>query len=156
MNIKLAVGVFLMACVWGAQGACPTSPGRFVAAGAEVTDSITGLVWARCSVGQVWDGAACSGSATTYTHEQALTLAQATTGWRLPHVKELANLADRGCINPAIDSAAFPNTPRTRYWSSSLYVSNGNFAWNVFFGDGFVGSYIRGNSSAVRLVRASQ
>jgi hypothetical protein len=31
-----------------------------------VTDTATGLQWKRCSEGQSWDGATCSGTATNY------------------------------------------------------------------------------------------
>jgi Protein of unknown function (DUF1566) len=82
--------------------------------------------------------------------------ADSATGWRLPNVKELASLADKGCQSPAIDSTAFPSTPSSWYWSSSPYVGYSGNAWNVGFGGGLVSGYNRYGSSQVRLVRASQ
>jgi hypothetical protein len=141
-----------------AHAACPSWPTaeRFVVNGAEVTDQRTGLVWARCSVGQSWSGSACTGTATTLTHEAALAHAQGQSGWRLPNVKELASLADKGCQSPAIDSVAFPNTPSSWYWTSSPYVGDSGYAWYVYFGYGVVGSGGRYSYRRVRLVRASQ
>ena len=60
----LALGSAVMPALAG----CPSQPGRFVPNGAEVIDSRTGLIWARCSVGQSWDGSACTGNANRYTH----------------------------------------------------------------------------------------
>jgi Protein of unknown function (DUF1566) len=157
----MLVTVFSLLTTVTCFAACPSSPGRYTANGAEVTDTRTGLVWARCSAGQTWSGSACTGTASSYTHEGALSYAKAqasTTGvaWRLPSVKELASIADKGCQNPAIDSAAFPSTPSTWYWSSSPYVGDAGYAWSVSFGNGYVGNGYRYGNGAVRLVRASQ
>lgn len=145
---------------------CPSWPtaDRFTLNGAEVTDKRTGLIWKRCSEGQSWSGSTCTGKATIHTHEAALALAKAAntsdspSGWRLPNVKELASLADKGCQSPAIDSTAFPATPSEWYWTSSPYVGNSSYAWFVFFYWGHVssGSNRSGSSVHVRLVRTSQ
>lgn len=163
MNHMFAAGCLAAALLAPAAWAqtCPSWPtaDRFTINGAEVTDKRTGLIWKRCSEGQSWSGSTCTGSATTHTHEGALALAQsqAATGWRLPNVKELASLADKGCQNPAIDSTAFPNTPSYGYWSSSPYVGDASGAWIVYFYDGSVGYYgSRLDGYHVRLVRASQ
>lgn len=155
----LAVTLVLGATT-AAYAVCPSTPTAsrfsFNAAGDEVTDSKTGLVWARCSVGQAWSGSACTGSATVHSHEHALALAQSAVGWRLPNVKELTSIADKGCQSPAIDSTAFPATPNNAYRTSSPYVGDAGYTWVVGFGDGSVGPSIRYYTYAVRLVRASQ
>jgi hypothetical protein len=160
MNKTFAAGCLAAALLGTSAWAqsCPSWPTaqRFAINGAEVTDNRTGLVWARCSVGQSWSGSTCTGSATTHTHEAALALAQAATGWRLPNVKELASLADKGCQSPAIDSTAFPNTPSGWFWSSSPYVGDSYNAWGVYFGNGGVDLINRNYYGLVRLVRASQ
>ena len=132
-----------------------------LANGQEVKDNQTQLIWRRCAEGMSWSGGTCSGSATQLTHEAALqqaTRQAASTGvaWRLPNVKELSRLADKSRQNPAIDSAAFPNTPSQAFWSSSPYVGDSNYAWYVNFGSGNVSSGGRGVAFPVRLVRASQ
>jgi hypothetical protein len=157
MKIKRLYHLFFAACSLlpvAANAACPSLAGRFTANGAEVTDSRTGLIWARCSAGQSLSGTACTGTANTYTHEQALSYAASQSGWRLPNVKELASLADKGCQNPAIDSTAFPNTVSSGYWTSSPYVGYSSVAWNVYFFNGDVNGYgFRSSGYYVRLVR---
>lgn len=122
--------------------------------GTEVTDTKTGLIWQRCSAGQSWDGSSCAGSAVTYTHEQALAYAKTQTGWRLPTVKELSSLADKGRNNPAIAPAVFPATSPGWYWTSSSVVGDPINAWIVNFDYGSVsGVSRRYGDSYVRLVR---
>lgn len=153
--LLLGSGVLL-----SASATCPSWPSaeRFTFNGAEVTDHRTGLVWSRCSVGQEWSGNACAGTAMPMTHEGALAYAAAKGGWRLPNVKELASLADKGCPNPAIDSVAFPNLVEgnRQYWSSSPYSGGSDAAWLVGFTNGNVNAFSRGYSRWVRLVRSSQ
>ena len=157
-SMLVLLGVFAMLGL--TQAACPSNSGRFQASDAEVTDTRTGLIWQRCSVGQVWDGTGCSRAARTdMTYEEALRYASSNAGlqgWRLPDIKELFSLADKGCQNPAIDSAAFPNTLINLYWSSSPDVGTSNSAWTVYFAYGKVDAQNRNNSFAARLVRASQ
>lgn len=121
--------------------------------GAEVTDARTGLVWRRCSAGQVFDGSACTGTAATYTHEQALTYAKGQTGWRLPNVKELSSIVDSERAHPSIDPVAFPATPAWYYWSSSPLAGFPGYAWVVYFDYGVVNGSSRNYTYRVRLVR---
>ena len=158
MSNRLWAAVAALTWAWGALAACPSVPteDRFMASDAQVTDRKTGLVWARCSVGQVWDGATCAGEATRHWHWEALELAQATTGWRLPSIKELSSLSDKGCLSPAIDRVAFPNTASTWYWSSTPYAGFADSAWNVNFNAVTVTAYSRLDRLAVRLVRSGR
>jgi Protein of unknown function (DUF1566) len=147
-----------------AAAICPSRPTteRFTYSsnGAEVTDLRTGLVWARCSVGQTWSGSACTNSASAFTHEGALQYAATQPGWRLPSGRELVTLADHGCANPAIDSTAFPNMQvgDMMFWTSASYLSQPRYVWVVDFRKGEVYGDYRSNSTdfRVRLVRASQ
>ena len=128
----------------------------YSAAGDEVIDSQTGLTWRRCSEGQTWSGATCTGTAATYTHEQALSRAHTqsgTAGWRLPNIKELVSIADKTRISPAIDVTAFPVTPSDWYWSSTPYAGDSSYAWLVYFYNGRVSDSYRNGSNHVRLVR---
>ncbi|HIH0815960.1 TPA: DUF1566 domain-containing protein [Vibrio cholerae] len=125
-----------------------------------VTHHTTGLIWHRCSLGQSWDGTDCTGTATTFTWQQALAAgAQNTLGgfsdWRLPNKNELASIVEYRCFRPAINSQAFPNTPSAWYWSSSPYAYSSYYAWHVDFDYGDVG-YGRSGLNHVRLVRAGQ
>ena len=65
--------------------------------------------------------------------------------WVLPTVDELKLIQLTG-IFPHIGLA----------WSSSAYVGKSNYAWVVYFDDGYVVSDYRFNYNHVRLVRASQ
>ncbi len=159
MNIKhLLASLLLPVALWA-----NAVPFTVSADGQEVTDTKTGLIWRRCAEGMTASGGTCTGTASTFMHEAALTRAstQATaTGvaWRLPNVKELSSIADKSRSNPAIDTAAFPATPASWFWSSSPYIGDANHAWGVNFYYGYVyyGFYGRDNSVSVRLVRAGQ
>lgn len=134
----------------------PTMAGvryRYSADGTEVTDGWTGLVWRRCSEGQIWDGQTCSGTASVFSHEQALAYSQTQTGWRLPNIKELASLLRlKNAREPLIDPVAFPGAPTEYHWSSSPTHWSG--AWGVgFLYGGWVNSAHRVNLNRIRLVR---
>lgn len=147
MGLMLLVGAF---CASTAQAQARFS---YSTNGSEVTDSKTSMIWQRCSAGQSWSGSTCTGTATVYTHESALSYAQTQTGWRLPNVKELSSLVDRTVVNPSIDSVAFPATPANYYWSASPYVGGAGRARVVYFRDGGVKNFTRDQNLQVRLVR---
>ncbi len=126
--------------------------------GKEVADSRTGLVWARCSLGQDWDGAACAGGAAKHTWQESLRIAAAIAdrtgkGWRIPNAKEIASIAVDGQADPALDTTLFPGTPSKLYWSSSPYMGFPFYAWTFFGYDGSVVSENVTEAHLVRLVR---
>ena len=158
---QLAALVFT--CLLGLMPCAATAQPFVVSAdGLEVTDSATGLIWRRCAEGMVFSLGACTGTASTFTHELALTRARTeavATGvaWRLPNVKELSSIADKSLSNPAIDATAFPATPANAFWSSSPLVGQSVMAWFVSFVDGLVSvGALRSTTLYVRLVRAGQ
>lgn len=68
-------------------------------------DPKTNLIWMRCSLGQIWDGQTCQGTATLYRWkeaQQALQQFNEQGGWAqhqdwvLPHVEDLSSL--RYCL----------------------------------------------------------
>ena len=127
--------------------------------GQEVTDSKTGLIWRRCSEGQVWSGSACTGSASVFMHEAALAHATAQTlatnvAWRLPNVKELASIRDVTKSAPTIDSLAFPATTSDFFWSSSPKTNDSNTAWGINFYFGYINGGYRNDSHPLRLLRS--
>ena len=124
-----------------------------------VTDKVTGLHWKRCSEGQTWDGTTCTGTATAYTWQQAMDLAEAASyagksDWRLPSIEELRSIVEQACIEPAIDLTVFPATPSVGWWSSSPYAGYAGQAWTIFFYDGKDANNNKDSGNCrVRLVR---
>jgi hypothetical protein len=126
-----------------------------------VTDIKTGLVWKRCSEGQVWDGTTCAGTESNYTWQTALQagVASAFAGksdWRLPNIKELGSIVERQCFDPAINAIVFPNTPSSSFWSGSPCAGASNDAWLVDFVGGNDFNAYKSYFSYVRLVRGGQ
>jgi hypothetical protein len=148
---NIALAVFLFAAGLSSSWA----DSRYVIRGAEVYDSQTKLTWSRCSVGQEWKDAHCTGAINNFSFEAAQK--QAGGGWRIPTKEELVTLIDTGRKNfPAVDTAAFPDMdPGHRwYWTST---PNGNtIAWYIDFTDGYTSGFIdEANIFAVRLVKSN-
>ncbi len=133
-----------------------------------VEDTRTQLQWQRCSLGQTWNGATCTGKAVSYKWDEVQRVAP--EGWRLPTKGELASLvycssgepaywktASEKCKgdfgSPTIRMAAFPDTPQAWFWSISTNASNSYYAWYVNFYDGSVDNDNKSYVGYVRLVR---
>lgn len=126
-----------------------------------VIDRQTGLQWRRCVETKTWNGSTCEGSGvTTVRHASAFALAASVPGWRLPNVKELSSLVEPSRSSALlIDTAAFPNTPQTAFWSTTPAVNSPLAsevdAYGVDFVGGQVQAYWRAYLFSVRLVRMS-
>jgi hypothetical protein len=81
--------------------------------GSMIWDEATGLVWARCSLGQKWDGSACTGEVSLYDADEALAAAlrineaaklrgDDVNDWVVPTVRHLAQL--RECSSGTVGS----------------------------------------------------
>jgi Protein of unknown function (DUF1566) len=144
------------------RGVTATPPTRYTYSndGAEVLDLQTNLVWRRCSEGMIWSGLTCTGTPTSYSHENALIHTKSQTGWRLPNVKELSSIIERNANLPSVNNAVFPGTPLYDYWSASPFIAPDpaleGFAWYVNFSYGYANWAFRTyNLPAVRLVKDS-
>jgi len=117
-----------------------------------VTDTATGLMWERGTSSMTWEAA--------LAYAEGLTLA-GYDDWRLPTPKELQSIVDYSRSAPAIDTALFPGTVSSKYWSSTtdadIYVNSPGIAWYVNFSSGFI-SYesSKRETYAVRAVRGGQ
>jgi hypothetical protein len=124
----------LLACQGaGAEQACNSSEASLPSArfkdngDGTVTDAESKLMWMRCSSGQQWLGNRCIGNAAAYDWAGAGQLADKLNregsaffnDWRVPSLRELATITDRGCRNPRTNLAVFPGTPSATFWSST-------------------------------------
>lgn len=130
-----------------------------------VVDSITGLAWARCLIGQTWDSTnqTCSGEAERLSWQEALQTAKTFqvsnhTDWRVPNLKELASIVERQCVSPATNLEIFPNSTVDRYWSSTPNTSASKVgeAWAVAFYNGRIDSHDKLVDFYVRMVRFAE
>ncbi len=148
-----------------------------------VKDNVTGLIWeVKTDDGGLQDkdhsytwystdnainggipgtrnGGQCGGSdCDTQSYVQAINAMNlcGANDWRLPTREELRSIVDYGTVSPAIDTAYFPNTRESSFWSASVFAKNSGFAWVVSFNDGkdFIG--LKYTDYAVRLVRGGQ
>ncbi len=150
-GLILSIGLWLTASVANAA--------NFMARDHLVIDLRHGIEWLRCSVGQVWDGATCSGEVMTLDHaqiEQAINLANEQLGgnWRLPDREELEGLVCPTCGPPQIDAEIFPGTSGEPYWTGQVNNIARRFYYSVNFLNGWTfGRFLPTKQLAVRLVR---
>ena len=125
-----------------------------------VNDKLTGLQWRRCLEGQVWNGSACTGTPTTYTHREALVYANGSglpaSGWRLPNAKEGSSLLNKAATaSPYLDSTAFPGATGDSLWTSTARVSDGmSYSYLIVQEFGWLDTLSRSSYTfSIRLVR---
>lgn len=149
---------------------------------AMVLDNVTGLVWEnKTGDGSIHDGSRTftwcdrngatnggnAGTCGTGTGDNATdteaflkALNDARFGsfpdWRLPTAKELTTILDGSLVIPAVNTAWFPNTVSSYYWSSINYAEYNGGAWCVFTGVGGVFFGNKATAYAVRAVRGRQ
>ena len=76
-------------------------------------DTVTGLMWMRCLVGQTWDGKTCNGIAGHYTWDEAMKQKTTFAGysdWRLPTIEELRTLIYCSSGKPEVFRTGITNT----------------------------------------------
>ena len=113
-----------------------------------VTDTSTGLMWQQAT------------APGTSTWEQALLYCENLTfagypDWRLPTIAELESIYDVSSLTPAINTAYFPDTLASLYWSSTTIAEHSNWAWCVT-PSGFSHNQYKSSYSYVRAVRGGQ
>jgi hypothetical protein len=131
-------------CVRGGT-ATPSVHPAYVLSADTVTDPGTGLTWQRRfdPTERIFSDAA--------SHCAALPLGGG--GWRLPDMKELQTLIDETRSDPAIDEAAFPETPGEGFWAGHRLVETAGFAWFVSFSGGIAYNSPEDHPYRVRCVR---
>ena len=136
-----------------------------------VSDTYTGLMWQRCSVGQTWSQLSreCDGTAREFAGYagwgQALEEAEDSnfagyTDWRVPNVKELQSIVNYEKYDPAISTDVFPNTESFHkfndtisYWSSTPASRNHIYSVRFDVGIIYLATYDWNYPLYVRLVR---
>lgn len=117
-----------------------TSPTtRFVLSGSEASDTLTGLVWLRCSLGQTWNAttSTCDGAASTYTWPEALLAASDLSGgYRVPNILEIQSIFEARCNYPPTNRTVFPNMPYGLFWSSTPSLIDANVACHASLNNG--------------------
>ena len=121
---------------------------EFLKNGDIVKDSVSKLEWQDNAVGSTmaWEDA--------ITHCEELSLG-GHSDWRLPNVNELKSIVDRSKDYPAIVNG-FENTSSNTYWSSTTIEYDKDYAWVVYFGNGYVDYGSKGSNYYVRCVRDGQ
>ena len=112
-----------------------------------ITDATMGLMWQKVPAGSTtnWEVA-------LETCEN-LELA-GYSDWRLPTVKELTSLVDYTQDNPAINTDFFPDTPTSKFWTSTTLHSDPDKVYTVDFQTGFIGAFYEKNSDYPNYIRA--
>ena len=72
--------------------------------------------------------------------------------WRLPTIRELKTIIDKGKYNSAIKEGFMHYTPYF-YWTSSINSNYRSYAWNVSFYKGSTSSFNKSSMYYVRCVR---
>ncbi|NOT85017.1 MAG: DUF1566 domain-containing protein [Methylococcaceae bacterium] len=104
----------------------------------------TGLIWSRCSLGQIWQAGTCVGAAVKENYFGAFEAVKRANAaqylgyntWHLPSIEELQSIVEFHCTNPAINATVFPNTLASWYWSASTYFEFPWYGQPVDFGNG--------------------
>lgn len=120
-----------------------------------VNDAVSGLQWRRCLQGQTWNGFACTGTLEVYNHRGALAAQDATTGWRMPNVREARSVLEINHAPPYLN-ALFPSPAMNATWTTTADVSaplNRAYLLNTQNGDVYANQ--RSDFFPVRLVRIS-
>jgi hypothetical protein len=132
----------------------------------------TGLMWMRCSLGQVWNGTTCTGSilslpvwgnalqtirsinaGTSDADGDGAPGFAGQTDWRMPNIKELVSITEACRRGPALNNVVFPNAPAgSNHWSSSTPHAIASVAWYWDSQAGLV-SFTSKESTAFRVVR---
>ena len=143
----------------GQDGAYDINPMSYTNNGnGTVTDNNTGLIWQQQDDGNVYNWYQASGTYDAAYNPTAINVCGALgADWRLPTKKELMSIVDYSIPYPGPTiNTIFTNTKQSTYWSSTTYANDPDFAWYVYFSNGYVDSYYKSVSYYVRCVRAGQ
>ncbi|AHJ13571.1 Lcl C-terminal domain-containing protein [Sulfurospirillum multivorans] len=151
-------------CAMNVMAECSLSSNALIARKGEVTDTKTGLIWSRCSLGQVWHKSkGCVGDVELLRRNEAEERVRSLgTKWRLPSIDELLTLVEPRCKSPMINAKFFGKVYNFTgegaiYLSSSIYLEGDEVMPTLFYTidlmNGGVDAHTKSFVGAVRLVR---
>jgi len=117
-----------------------------------ITDNRTGLMWKKCSSGNL----ICGTSALGNPWEEAIFYCETLNfagydDWRLPNIRELESIINYNTL-PSINNVYFPNTWGP-YWTSTTDVSDNTYAFSISFDDGTINTRNKNDILLMRCVR---
>jgi len=131
-----------------------------------VTDSMSGLMWMRCGVGQEWKNGDCVGDLKALDWRAAQSEADRVNGegsfffsdWRVPSLRDLAMIIERQCQDPRTNLTVFPGTPPQSFWTVTVRPGDEatDTAYALSFGPEGVERMSKDELNFVRLVRTAQ
>jgi len=126
-----------------------------------VTDKLTSLMWAQCTVGR--SGTNCAvGDDQEFNWSDALQAADDSSyadysNWRLPNVDEYRSLVNYSCRSPSINLELFPNVQSRNnfYWTAEIKARGDNDSIALLFDflNGIQNANFRTGLAKVMLVR---
>ena len=124
------------------QAGVPWPAPRFTVNGDCVTDTLTGLMWAKNA--NLPNGYRTWYQAVDYCNNLNLC---GYTDWRLPNVNELESLVNANEANSAtwLNTQSFTNVQAVDYWSSTSYAGLPGYAWVVYMWGGYVDFDVKSN-----------
>jgi len=140
-----------------------TPTARFDVDAQNVVDHETKLTWARCALGQRWNGSSCDGEPALMSWDEAREAIaaanrdkpQGQADWRFASLPELATIVERRCFEPRVNEAVFPGAPSVRFWSGMEKRGAKGMAYSLDFGAGAAQASDKETKVAVRLVRGT-
>ncbi|HCT99339.1 MAG TPA: hypothetical protein DF614_04540 [Methylococcaceae bacterium] len=118
-----------------------------------VKDNVTGLIWENKTPSNATLTMPFSETA-AFVQSQNTQALCGLRNWRLPSIHELQSIVDYSVPLPnvTLDTAFFPYSNNSIYWSQTAYVKHKNEQWSVYFNDGSLFEQAHSAPAAVRLV----
>lgn len=115
-----------LSAAWAAD-APPAPEWTLSADGSQLLQRSTRLVWPRCVEGMRWSGKDCIGEPLWLGHVEANALARSRAkaegrAWRLPHLKELQQLAHLAGQTSDMGRTALPESTQGWCWSGTAAI----------------------------------
>ncbi|MBD3892699.1 DUF1566 domain-containing protein [Hydrogenophaga sp.] len=127
---RWAAGAVLLgvsALSWATEAAPPQPEWTLTSDGAHLIQHSSRLIWTRCAAGLRWNGRHCVGQLLLLDHSAANALARQRArdegvAWRLPHLKELQQLARLSQQSPGAGRATLPVASQGWSWSATAAI----------------------------------